>query len=209
MQYLSNEIYHIYNQSNDGSVIFISHENYLYFLLKIREKICPYVDFLAYSIMPNHFHWLVYTKPAACEYSNAVKPMRKYRNNLISEKELLNESEHRQQKLSTAIGGLLSGYTRAFNKMYDKRGARFRKPTKAKNGMIEELITLDGKYSHLFFHMVNPYPRICFNYIHDNAPKANLVSKSEDYLYSSARDYAGLRNGTLCNQKLAKELNLI
>ncbi len=31
------------------------------------------------------------------------------------------------------------------------------------------------------------------NYIHLNPVRAGLVEKSEDYLYSSARNYAGLR----------------
>ena len=34
------------------------------------------------------------------------------------------------------------------------------------------------------------------NYIHDNPVRAGLVEKSEDYLYSSAKNYAGL-NGLL------------
>jgi len=35
--------------------------------------------------------------------------------------------------------------------------------------------------------------------------KAGLVTKMEDWLYSSFRDYVGLRNGTLCNIALAKK----
>jgi len=30
------------------------------------------------------------------------------------------------------------------------------------------------------------------NYIHENPVRAGIVEKSEDYLYSSARNYAGL-----------------
>jgi len=33
-----------------------------------------------------------------------------------------------------------------------------------------------------------------------------LVDKLEDWEFSSFRDYAGLRNGTLCNKQLAGEL---
>lgn len=31
------------------------------------------------------------------------------------------------------------------------------------------------------------------NYIHENPVKAGFVEKEEDYLYSSARNYAGLK----------------
>ena len=39
-------------------------------------------------------------------------------------------------------------------------------------------------------------------YIHENPVEAGIVSREEDYLYSSARDYAGLKgpvNVTLLN----------
>ncbi|WP_247235998.1 hypothetical protein [Telluribacter sp. SYSU D00476] len=35
--------------------------------------------------------------------------------------------------------------------------------------------------------------------------KAQLVSRLEEWPYSSFRDYAGLRKGTLCNQKLSHQ----
>ena len=31
------------------------------------------------------------------------------------------------------------------------------------------------------------------NYIHNNPVRAGIVEKGEDYLYSSARDYAGIK----------------
>lgn len=36
--------------------------------------------------------------------------------------------------------------------------------------------------------------------------KAKLVLKMEEWDYSSFKDYAGLRNGTLCNKELAFSL---
>jgi hypothetical protein len=50
------------------------------------------------------------------------------------------------------------------------------------------------------------YAATCFYYIHQNPLRAGIVDKIEDWHYSSYRDYAGLRNGTLCNQQLAKEV---
>ena len=47
---------------------------------------------------------------------------------------------------------------------------------------------------------------VAFHYIHDNPLKANLVSKLEDWIYSSFGDYAGLRNGNLCDKELASQL---
>ena len=50
------------------------------------------------------------------------------------------------------------------------------------------------------------YGFIAFQYIHQNPLKALLVSKMEQWKYSSFADYAGLRNGTLCDKELAWEL---
>lgn len=58
------------------------------------------------------------------------------------------------------------------------------------------------------FRQDNDYAVQCFHYIHENAVKTGLCTVATDWLYSSARDYAGLRNGTLCNQALAKRLLL-
>ena len=44
-----------------------------------------------------------------------------------------------------------------------------------------------------------------FNYIHQNPTEARLTDKDEDWEFSSAKDYSGLRNGKLINKELAKE----
>ncbi|HEV7346784.1 hypothetical protein [Telluribacter sp.] len=39
--------------------------------------------------------------------------------------------------------------------------------------------------------------------------KAQLVNRLEDWDFSSFRDYAGLRKGTLCNQELSQQVLLV
>ena len=46
----------------------------------------------------------------------------------------------------------------------------------------------------------------CMHYIHQNAWRAGLVNKIEEWPYSSFLDYAGLRHGILCNKSLLMEL---
>ena len=94
------------------------------------------------------------------------------------------------QILSKNFGTLLTSYTHAINKSRKRRGSLFSHKTKAK------LIT----------HQGNDYLENCFFYIHQNPVEAGLVSKLEDWEYSSFPDYAGLRKGTLCNKDLAFEL---
>ena len=114
MNFLPGEPYHVYNRGNNRERTFFTRENYLYFLRKVRKEWQQWADIVSFSIMPNHFHFILIPKAAGCEYI------------LIKEKEL------HLQKLSKAIGKTLSSYTRAINIQQNKSGSLFQKKTKAK-----------------------------------------------------------------------------
>jgi len=46
----------------------------------------------------------------------------------------------------------------------------------------------------------------CFHYIHQNPIRGRLVNKIEDWEFSSFNDYAGIRDETLINLPLAKQI---
>ena len=89
------------------------------------------------------------------------------------------------------VKNLLSSYTQAINRKYNRTGSLFTQNTKAKE---------------LTKSLNNDYPFTCFNYIHQNAYSAKLVDKMEDWEMCSFKDYVGLRNGTICNKDLAQRL---
>ena len=60
MHFQTGELYHIFNQGNNREKIFFSRENYLFFLTKIKAHILPHADVLAWCLMPNHFHLMIY-----------------------------------------------------------------------------------------------------------------------------------------------------
>lgn len=92
--------------------------------------------------------------------------------------------------LTEGIRLTLSSYTKALQKQRDFTGNLFQQKTKSK-------CTDDGTVH---------YSLTTFHYIHQNAYKAKLVSRIEDWEFSSFPDYIGLRNGKLCNKELAFHL---
>ena len=175
-----NAIYHIYNRANE--TIFNSRENYLFFLKKVKKHISPVCSVLSWVLMPNHFHFLIEATEESCKNAN---------------------ENHRPalQLLSKNIGTVLSSYTLAFNRQQKRRGSLFAHQTKAK--MLNEEYTPSGSKSISQSQL--DYATACFLYIHQNPVMAGLVSKLEDWEFSSFRDYAELRNGKLVHKELAKD----
>jgi putative transposase len=110
------------------------------------------------------------------------------------------------RSLNDAIGILLRSYTRAINKQEDRSGALFREKTKAKDGWEDVAVPLHHPNYGKVIQNWELYGWTAFHYIHQNPVKANIVTTAESWPYSSAADFAGVRNGTLCHQQLAKEL---
>ena len=57
------EYYHLYNRGNNRQNIFFERENYLYFLKQFRHVVAEETVYVvAYCLMPNHYHLLVYLR---------------------------------------------------------------------------------------------------------------------------------------------------
>lgn len=80
----------------------------------------------------------------------------------------------------------------ALNLEQQTTGNLFQKKTKAK--------LLDTKLA------AGSYLANCVYYIHNNPFAAGLVMDAKQWEFSSLKDYAGLRRGTLCNKSLLFEL---
>jgi putative transposase len=158
-------LYHIYNQGNNQQRIFFNRDNYMYFLKKVNMFMLPYVDIIAWCLMPNHFHFMVevkelelevmagsvsseaftqgegLTKSAASDgfsWSEAVT-MDPNSQGFTSSEALTKDKESKFRTLNDSIGILLRTYTRAINKQENRSGSLFRNPTKA-----ECITKLDG-----------------------------------------------------------------
>ncbi len=126
--------------------------------------------------MPNHFHFMIYTDERC-----ATK---------------LKQGAIFIDPVTNGIRKLLSGYARIFNNQNQRSGSVFRQKTKAK--CLSDIKIMPGSAHTLQDYFIN-----CFHYIHQNPLTANLVTRLEDWEFSSFKDYAGLREGLLCKKQLA------
>jgi len=195
MQLEKGYLYHIFNQGNNQRQIFFKRDNYLFLLKKIETYILPYADILAWCLMPNHFHLMVLVREEEISISEG-----------FTQSEVLTNKSIKTRTFNDSIGIMLRSYTRAINKQEGLSGSLFRKEIKAEcidypNGVIPSFIKSK-------INIQNPekqYPQVCFNYIHQNPVKAKLVTNEVDYEFSSAKDYANIRNGKLIDKEVAFE----
>ncbi|MBX3042095.1 MAG: transposase [Candidatus Kapabacteria bacterium] len=161
MKFYENTYYHLYNRTNNEEALFRSEENYIYFLKKYRYYLDEYFDTIAYCLMPTHFHFLVRVK--------CFKKM-----DITFEVESIYS-----RTISDKIGILLSSYTKAINKRYNRHGSLFQ------------------NHSHAKPVPSDPYLITLLTYIHQNPVRSKMVNKAEQWVFSSYQDYIDLRNGTL------------
>ena len=200
MDFESSYIYHVYNQGNNRQEISFTRDNYLFFLKKINQFVLPYADILAWCLMPNHFHLMIRVNYVSLEVDKS---------NSTNQSKSFNEL-HKPRTLNNSIAIMLRSYTRAINKERNKSGSLFRARTKAEcvncpKGITPSYIIKDGITSYVQANHELQYPQVCFDYVHQNPVKAGLVKKATDWEFSSARDYANIRDGKLINKDVAEE----
>ncbi len=54
-----NTFYHVYNRANENLKLFYEEDDYRKFLVTINKYLNDSVDFYAYCLIPNHFHFLI------------------------------------------------------------------------------------------------------------------------------------------------------
>lgn len=109
---LENEIYHIYNQGNNKQQLFYQERNYDYFLRLTNKFIAPYCDILSYCLMPNHFHFMIYSN------SESITKIK--------------QGGNETTQLSNGFRKLQVSFALAINKQENRTGSLFRQHAKAK-----------------------------------------------------------------------------
>ena len=153
MNFVPHNIYHIYNQGNNRQKIFYNEDDYLIFLRLYKKLFEVTTATIAWCLMPNHFHFMIYTDERC-----ALK---------IKQGSLMIDP------ITNSIRKLLSGYARIINNQNNRTGSLFRQKTKSK--CLSDIKT--------FPERKNDYYINCFHYIHQNPLRAGLVKKLDEWRY--------------------------
>jgi len=161
MKFYENQLFHIYNQGNNKQQVFFTNDNYLFYLWKMRAYLLPFGDFITWCLMPNHFHWQFYVRKVEIRrkelrlHSDKVEWQRRVKKfgkkaMPVDRKSHRTANENNLVSLNEAIGTLQKAYTDALNKEKGWTGSVFRKKCKAKDGWINEFVTLKKMGKKIF-----------------------------------------------------------
>lgn len=201
MHFEIGKLYHVYNQGNDRQRIFFSNSNYLFFKLKMQLYILPFADILAWCLMPNHFHMLIYIRHTTKVIHGAY--------HIRNQKARFKHEIPVVRSINESIAILLRSYTRAINKEQTRSGSIFRSHTKA--SALDDIKMFPNWLSYFSLQNIQrptSYPKVCFNYIHQNPVSSKLVDTPTQWPYSSAQAYELNKKCTITKTLRAKELGL-
>ena len=124
------------------------------------------LEIYAFVVMSNHLHLLL--KSGKSDLSNTIKEFKSFTAKQIL-KAIDTETESRRDWILNLF---------EFSAKQHKRNEKYQVWTHE---------------NHAEYVYSNPFMDSKINYIHDNPVRAGIVEKAEEYLYSSARNYAGLK----------------
>lgn len=168
--------YHIFNRANGNEKLFLSEDNYHYFLKRYKDFIQPICETHAYCLMPNHFHFLIQVKREN-DILEHLKTLQGYK----TIEDLKNKNISRL--LSQQFSNFLNSYTQAFNKQHNRKGSLFMRSYKRK------IITSDA------------YKLKTVHYIHFNAVEAGLCDLPEQWPYCSFSNLLNKQNDFFVNKE--------
>jgi putative transposase len=97
---LPETFYHIYNRGNNKENLFLEEKNYLYFMQLFEKHLKGKIELLAYSLLPNHFHFFIKT--------NKI------------------EAHQTEKIFNQSFSNLFNAYAKAINKSYNRDGSLFK-----------------------------------------------------------------------------------
>lgn len=158
-QFECEQIYHLYTRSCGSELIFRTESNYCYFLKLISKYLIPYMEIYAYCLVPQRLALLVCFRTEASILKTLNKPETDF------------TASEMHQFLMQPVSNLLNSYSKAYNKMYQRKGALFTDYIKrAKLDNVEDITAV-------------------FDAIHQIPIESKLVEASKNWKFSSYNAY--------------------
>ncbi len=111
---LPGETYHLFNRAIGNEQIFNTNDNYQYFLKRYNDHIERVCKTYCYCLISNHFHFMIRINEVDL---------------IITQYQLLKKKSppgfdnlYLSDFIMEQFSNFLNGYTKAFNKMYNRRG---------------------------------------------------------------------------------------
>ncbi len=168
------EYYHIFNRGTGHIPIFKDDSDYVFFLKRLKENLFP--DTWAPSVGDRYERKQLprdaFTLVCYCLMPNHFHFLLRQNTDL---------------SIGTLMGKVCGGYSKYFNKKYQRVGSVFQDQFKAAH--------VDN----------NAYLLWLSAYIHQNPKVAGLVDDLNEFRYSSYLDYVGERGGLLCDRSIIEE----
>lgn len=127
-----NSFYHIYNRAIGNEKLFVTNNDYYFFIRKTERFLLPVVQIYAFCLIPNHFHFLVKTKDSSD----------------IKKHNTLNFDKSSVDVLNKPFKNFFNSYSKSFNKAHNRMGRLFIQPYKRIKVKNEEYLKILINYIH-------------------------------------------------------------
>ena len=158
--------YHLYNKAVSGREMFVVDSDCVRFLEKFNSYFEPYLNLVAYCLIPNHFHFLVQVK----ELSDLTTESLKKEKTKTSIKFLSGEGSY-HDFLVDQFRRYMSSHSLYINKKHKLQGPLF----------LKKMKKVKVKSENKLFDL------LC--YIHHNPIHHGIVYEYDKWIYSSYNDY--------------------
>lgn len=179
------KLYHIWTHANGEENLFREDENYRFFLQKYKYHVSPVADTLAYCFMPNHLHLMVRIKSKK-EIAKVVQIKNTEKNKNRPNRSKDWDESKISRFTSQQFSNLFNSYTKAYNKLYSRKGSLFIPRYKRK------------PVSH------HKYALRLIAYIHLNPVHHGFVGHPNEWIHSSWQAYC-LDRETKISKKVVLE----
>lgn len=163
--FIENELFHIYNRTNNNELLFKNDENRIFFLKRYDYYSFPFLETFSWNILPNHFHFLVKVK----SFEDIFKYLlNKNKPELCStEKRFLRRKATIHELIDNVFKRFFISYTMSFNNVHKRKGNLLHRP-----------------FKHVHVNRESQFTQTVI-YINANAQKHKLVNDFTKHTWSS------------------------